>query len=570
MRAGSDRTSTPKRLLASLTALVVTATVLVGIQALAVTDAEAAMPPIREITFPVLDDSAWYGPDWHAPRGGGTRVHLGTDIFAPKLTRLLAARSGVISRGRLDSSGISGNYIAITDAEGWEYLYIHINNDSPGTDDGANPPQYRLLAGLGIGSVVQRGQPVAFMGDSGNAEGTNSHVHFEIRQPRRGSRPVSINAFPSLRVSQGREIGDHCEWGSSPSPTETNAIDVGYRSAYDDGGIFTHGESDFHGSPGGLPLVRPVVAGQATPSGRGYWLVAADGGVFTYGDARFWGSAADLPLVRPIVGMASTPSGRGYWLVAADGGVFTYGDARFWGSAGGLPLVSPIVSMEATPTGRGYWLVAADGGVFTYGDARFWGSLGGRNLDSSIVDVAATRGGRGYWLLSRAGGIYPFGTATWHGSVQSSGLCADRQGRALLAGADGVGYWIMTTDGEVRPFGSARALGDRRHLSVTPAGSPVALLGAARAASAADLAALEPLPLPDPASQAATANDGRPWPPEPDPDSSTAEPASAPGAGSGQQVVSELALVGGPEQDTEPPLALAGDHADSIVVPAGG
>ena len=486
MRAGSDRTSTPKRLLASLTALVVTATVLVGIQALAVTDAEAAMPPIREITFPVLDDSAWYGPDWHAPRGGGTRVHLGTDIFAPKLTRLLAARSGVISRGRLDSSGISGNYIAITDAEGWEYLYIHINNDSPGTDDGANPPQYRLLAGLGIGSVVQRGQPVAFMGDSGNAEGTNSHVHFEIRQPRRGSRPVSINAFPSLRVSQGREIGDHCEWGSSPSPTETNAIDVGYRSAYDDGGIFTHGESDFHGSPGGLPLVRPVVAGQATPSGRGYWLVAADGGVFTYGDARFWGS------------------------------------------------------------------------------------LGGRNLDSSIVDVAATRGGRGYWLLSRAGGIYPFGTATWHGSVQSSGLCADRQGRALLAGADGVGYWIMTTDGEVRPFGSARALGDRRHLSVTPAGSPVALLGAARAASAADLAALEPLPLPDPASQAATANDGRPWPPEPDPDSSTAEPASAPGAGSGQQVVSELALVGGPEQDTEPPLALAGDHANSIVVPAGG
>jgi len=33
------------------------------------------------------------------------------------------------------------------------------------------------------------------------------------------------------------------------------------------------------------------------------------------------------------VAMAATPSGNGYWFVAADGGIFTFGDAQFYGSA---------------------------------------------------------------------------------------------------------------------------------------------------------------------------------------------------------------------------------------------
>jgi ribosomal protein L24E len=72
--------------------------------------------------------------------------------------------------------------------------------------------------------------------------------------------------------------------------------------------------------------------------------------------------------------MAATPTGKGYWFVAADGGVFTFGDAPFYGSMGGKPLNKPIVGMAATPTGKGYWFVAADGGVFTFGDAPFYGS----------------------------------------------------------------------------------------------------------------------------------------------------------------------------------------------------
>jgi beta-lactamase class A len=55
--------------------------------------------------------------------------------------------------------------------------------------------------------------------------------------------------------------------------------------------------------------------------------------------------------------MAATPTGHGYWLVAADGGIFTFGDAPFHGSAGNLHLGQPVVGMAATPTGNGYWLV---------------------------------------------------------------------------------------------------------------------------------------------------------------------------------------------------------------------
>jgi Peptidase family M23 len=471
---------------AALARPVAFATVLPLLMTLAVVDARAAlatMPPIRDITFPVDHPDPPYGPDWHAPRDGGARQHLGNDIFAARLTPLLAARSGVISRGRSDAGGISGNYIAITDAEGWEYLYIHINNDTPGTDDGANPAQWQLFPGLAVGSRVQEGQPVAYLGDSGNAENSDPQLHFEIRRPVAGSTPVPINPFPSLRTAQGRPIGDQCEWSPSPRPSGSNRSDIGYRAVYGDGGIFAYGRSTFHGSTGGLPLVRPIVTGQATPSGLGYWLVAADGGVFAYGDARFHGSAAPLPLVAPIVGMAPTP------------------------------------------TGRGYWLVAADGGVFTYGDARFMGSLGGRALDSPVVDIATGAGGAGYWLLSRAGGIYPFGGVTWHGSVQASGLCVDRQAVALLGGADGRGYWIMTTDGEIRPFGSSSALGDRRQLAVTPAGAPVGLIAAARAAMPAT-AATAPVTA---EQRSAVANDGRPWPPEPA--VAVAEGAGAPSEG---------------------------------------
>ena len=49
-----------------------------------------------------------------------------------------------------------------------------------------------------------------------------------------------------------------------------------------------------------------------------------------------------LTLNGPVLGSVATPSGKGYYMVAADGGIFAFGDASFAGSAAGTPLTQPI------------------------------------------------------------------------------------------------------------------------------------------------------------------------------------------------------------------------------------
>ena len=189
-------------------------------------------------------------------------------------------------------------------------------------------------------------------------------------------------------------------------------------------------------------LNEPIMGIASTPSGNGYWLVAADGGVFTFDGASFFGSAADLRLNKPIVGIASTPSGQGYWLVGADGGVFSFGDAQFFGSAVNVRLNDPIVGMAPTPSGHGYWLVAADGGVFSFGDATFSGSLATTALNSPIVGITSSANGRGYLLDGSDGGVFSFGDAGFFGATPASpGSVA---GPVMLT-PDGEGYWLAST-----------------------------------------------------------------------------------------------------------------------------
>jgi hypothetical protein len=157
-----------------------------GIQPLAV--------PVRSIRFPLASYSS-YVDTFGACRDGCTRFHQGIDIFTPKLTPLIAARNGHVTWLRTDASGTAGNGVGITDRDGWRYLYLHANNDTPGTDDGRNPSRWRFISGLTIGSKVYAGQLIGYSGDSGNAEGTPPHLHFEIRTPE----GVNINPYPSLR-----------------------------------------------------------------------------------------------------------------------------------------------------------------------------------------------------------------------------------------------------------------------------------------------------------------------------------------------------------------------------------
>ena len=56
---------------------------------------------------------------------------------------------------------------------------------------------------------------------------------------------------------------------------------------------------------------------------------------FTYNAPEDFMPADDpnrINVNAPICGIAATPTGKGYWLVAADGGVFAFGDATYLGN----------------------------------------------------------------------------------------------------------------------------------------------------------------------------------------------------------------------------------------------
>jgi hypothetical protein len=98
---------------------------------------------------------------------------------------------------RHDATGLSGNMLTITDADGWQYLYIHINNDTPGTDNGANVYEQAFVDGIRVGQNVVAGEPVAYVGDSGDAEATGSHLHFEMHSPD----GTAVNGYSTLRAA---------------------------------------------------------------------------------------------------------------------------------------------------------------------------------------------------------------------------------------------------------------------------------------------------------------------------------------------------------------------------------
>jgi hypothetical protein len=398
----------------------------------------------RRIVTPVQGPIR-YSNDWQAPRDGGARKHEGNDLLGTKLQPLLAATDGVVSWTRTDGN----NMLSIKDADGWTYTYVHINNDTPGTDDGANPSQYIFFPGIAKGVQVTAGQPIAYMGDSGNAEGTAPHLHFEMAKPD----GTSVNPHWSLLLSQGKRAFDRCAFDTSPTRKPDAVAAPGYWTQTADGGVLAFGSMPTLGSVKGLRLSAPVVALVTTPDSKGYWQLGGDGGIFTFGTAAFHGSTGGISLNKPVVSMAPTPSGNGYWLVASDGGVFTFGDAAFHGSTGGIRLNKPIIGISPTPSGNGYWLVASDGGVFTFGDAAFVGSLGAEG--APVVDLTPTPDGGGYWLLTSTGGVYTFGAAGWLGGVNTLGFCTPATSVDLEPTTTGRGYWIQTADGNVFPFGDA-------------------------------------------------------------------------------------------------------------------
>lgn len=200
------RTLAPARLLAR--ALLAAVSLLGALAAIPLASAPAAAD-VNPLVFPVAGGASWVDT-FGAPRSGG-RTHQGQDLFAPKMRPLVASADGVVVRkGR--NATLSGNYVVIEDAEGWEYVYVHVNNDRPGTDDGSDIDLDAFPPGIYVGAKVFSGQTIGYLGDSGNAETTPPHVHYEIRTPD----GVAINPASRLRTAVGYTLDPRLVAAHSP------------------------------------------------------------------------------------------------------------------------------------------------------------------------------------------------------------------------------------------------------------------------------------------------------------------------------------------------------------------
>jgi hypothetical protein len=140
--------------------------------------------PPEHIIFPVVGPVK-YTNDFGAPRGTGS--HQGVDIMASKRSPAVAAEAGKVKYWT--TSGNAGCMLYLYGDSGTTYLYIHLNNDLTLRNDNRGKCVKGVAYTVKNNAKVAAGQQIAYVGDSGDANGSNSHLHFELHP--NGGRAVS-------------------------------------------------------------------------------------------------------------------------------------------------------------------------------------------------------------------------------------------------------------------------------------------------------------------------------------------------------------------------------------------
>jgi len=120
--------------------------------------------------FPVAGPAHW-SDDWWMPRhdaDGTWRVHEGVDIFAPLGTPVRAPVDGSV---QVSNGGLGGLAITVRQPDGTYWYLCHLA---------------AIAVGMANGVAVKTGQVVGFVGNSGDAAGGPTHLHFEVH-PRGGA-----------------------------------------------------------------------------------------------------------------------------------------------------------------------------------------------------------------------------------------------------------------------------------------------------------------------------------------------------------------------------------------------
>ena len=123
-----------------------------------------ASPPPGTLTVPVQGARASRIADtFGAPRGN--RRHEGVDVFAPAGTPVLAAAGGLVVQ--VGTNNLGGRVVTVWGDGNRRYYYAHLERHGA----------YRE------GDIVEAGDVLGFVGNTGNARTTPPHLHFGIYDP---------------------------------------------------------------------------------------------------------------------------------------------------------------------------------------------------------------------------------------------------------------------------------------------------------------------------------------------------------------------------------------------------
>jgi hypothetical protein len=158
---------------------------------LAAGPAGAAVPKVPDhIIFPVVGRVS-YVDDFGAPRPGGP--HQANDLVAAKRSPAVAAEAGTVKYWKTSRS--AGCMLYLYGESGTIYYYIHLNNDLTLKNDNRGECVKGVAYTVKSGARVAAGQQIAYVGDSGDADGRAAHLHFEVHPG--GGRAVS--PYPHLQ-----------------------------------------------------------------------------------------------------------------------------------------------------------------------------------------------------------------------------------------------------------------------------------------------------------------------------------------------------------------------------------
>jgi len=165
---------------------------------------------LYDMIFPVVGDNH-YSDTWGACRGTNcSRTHEGTDIMADKMIPVVAVAAGTVYWQHAEQGG-NCCAMGLAHDDGWVSYYIHLNNDTPGTDDGQG---WGFADDITVGTHVEAGQLIGWVGDSGNAESAGSHLHFELHTPDGAAISSYEHLIVARGAAEGRDVVTYVDGGS--------------------------------------------------------------------------------------------------------------------------------------------------------------------------------------------------------------------------------------------------------------------------------------------------------------------------------------------------------------------